>query len=283
MIRIGVVGAGANTRGRHIPGFQKIDGVEVTAVCNRSRESSEKAAREFGIREVFDSWESLVSSDDIDAVCIGTWPYMHQPITLASLKAGKHVLTEARLAMNLSEAREMLAASQASDRVSMVVPAPFYLKYEPTVLEMVANGDFGEWLEIHVRGLGGAYAPADPLRWRQRRDLSGNNIMSLGILNETVRRYAGHEQSVMAYGKTFTSERQDPETGQMGAVDVPDSLGVIAGMENGATAVYHVSTVARGGPNGTMEFYGTKGAFRYQDQTAEPLDREDAFDQHRAA
>lgn len=265
MVRVGIVGAGGNTRLRHIPGFQEIDGVALTGVCNRSRESSQAAADKFGIERVFDTWEELVDSDDVDALCIGTWPYMHHPITLRALAAGKHVLTEARMAMNLAEAREMYAASEASDKVAMIVPAPFYLKYEPTVLEMVSNGVFGDWLDIHVLGLGGAYAPDAPLAWRQRRDLSGNNIMSMGIMNETVRRYAGHEASVMAWGKAFTTERTDAETGASRAADVPESLGVVAELSSGATAVYHFSTVAAGGANGAIEMYGTKGALRYAD------------------
>ena len=80
-IRIGLVGAGANTRLRHIPGFQAIDGVEVVAVANRSAASGQRVADEFGIPRVFDNWQDLVNSQDVDAVCIGTWPYMHCTVT----------------------------------------------------------------------------------------------------------------------------------------------------------------------------------------------------------
>ena len=46
-IRVGIIGAGANTRDRHIPGLQAIEGVELVAVCNRSQESGERAAKQF--------------------------------------------------------------------------------------------------------------------------------------------------------------------------------------------------------------------------------------------
>ena len=181
-LRIGIVGAGANTRSRHIPGFQQIDGVEVTAVCNRTRASGQKAADEFGIARVFDDWRELVAADEVDAVCVGTWPYLHCDISIATLEAGKHILTEARMAMDLSEARRMQAAAQASDRVAMIVPAPFYLESEPTLLEMIAADTFGDLLEINVNALSGGWDPSAPLHWRQRRELSGQNIMSMGIL-----------------------------------------------------------------------------------------------------
>ena len=263
-LRIGLVGAGANTRLQHIPGFQGIDGVEITAVCNRSRESGQKVADEYGISQVFEDWKELVHSDEVDAICIGTWPYMHCPITIAGLEAGKHVLTEARMCMNLEEARAMYAASQQSDKVAMIVPAPFYLVAEPILLDKLQSGFFGDLLEIHVNGLAGGYDPEAPLHWRQRRKLSGNNIMAMGIFNETVRRYAGHEKSILAHGKTFTTERVDAATGAKAPADVCESLGVVAELESGATAVYHLSSVARLGPQRGFAFYGTKGSFKME-------------------
>ena len=263
-LRIGIVGAGANTRSRHIPGFQGIDGVEVVAVCNRSHDSGQRVADEFRIPNVYGRWEELVRADEVDAVCVGTWPYMHCPISLGALEAGKHILTEARMAMDLGEARRMLAASLAGDRVAMVVPAPMYLESEPVLLEMVADGFFGDFLEIQVSGLSGEFDPKAPLHWRQRQKLSGRNVMSLGILNETVRRYAGHERSVIAHGKTFTPERLDPESGQNAAADVMESLGVVAELVSGATAVYHLSSVARLGSGGDLEIHGTRGALKLE-------------------
>jgi len=267
-LRIGIVGAGANTRSRHIPGFQEIDGVEVSAVCNRSRESGQKVADEFGIAHVFEDWKELVHSDAVDAVCVGTWPYLHCPISLETLAAGKHILTEARMAMNLNEAKQMYAASQQSDKVAMIVPAPFYLESEPLLLEMVADGYFGEWLEIHLRGMSGAYDPSAPLHWRQRKELSGNNIMALGIINETVRRYAGDEKGLLAHGKIFTPERVDSASGVKLPADVMESLGAVVEMECGATAVYHLSSVTPHGNSGAFEFHGTKGSFKLEDGTA---------------
>ena len=145
-IRIGIVGAGANTRRHHIPNFQALPGVEVVSVVNRSRESSERVAEEFGIPTVYEDWEELVEADDTDAICIGTWPYMHCPVTLAALDEGKHVLTEARMAMNAEEARDMLSASLASPSlVTQIVPAPMTLKFDRTILDLIAGGFLGRF------------------------------------------------------------------------------------------------------------------------------------------
>lgn len=111
-IKVGIVGAGGNTRKHHIPKLQAQAGVEVVTVANRSRRSAGKVAREFGIPAVADHWQDVVQDPELDAVCIGTWPYLHAPITIAALEAGKHVLCEARMAMNAAEAQTMLACSK---------------------------------------------------------------------------------------------------------------------------------------------------------------------------
>src|SRR5437773_10225254 len=102
-LRVGLVGAGDNTRRRHIPGLRALPDVEILAVCNRRPDSTAAVAHDFSIPRTFARWEDLVADPDVDAVVIGTWPYLHCPITLAALAAGKHVLTEARMALDTGE------------------------------------------------------------------------------------------------------------------------------------------------------------------------------------
>ena len=111
-LRVGLIGAGANTRLRHIPGLRALPDVTLAAVCNRRPESTRAVAREYDIPRTYSHWEELVADPNVDAVVIGTWPYLHCPITLAALEASKHVLTEARMAMNAVEAHRMLAAAR---------------------------------------------------------------------------------------------------------------------------------------------------------------------------
>src|SRR5215510_10407922 len=133
-IRVGFIGAGANSRKFHVPNLKAQPGVELVAVANRSKESGERVAKEFGIGRVHGDWREVVEARDVDAVCIGTWPYMHCEITEAALAAGKHVLCEARMAMNAAEGRRMLAASRkAPSLVAQLVPAPHTLEVDATI------------------------------------------------------------------------------------------------------------------------------------------------------
>ncbi|MYB76608.1 MAG: Gfo/Idh/MocA family oxidoreductase [Chloroflexi bacterium] len=262
-IRVGIIGAGANTRGKHIPGLQAIEGVEIVSVCNRSSESSARAAEQFGIPTTYDNWSELVEAPDTNAIVIGTWPYLHCQATLAALAAGKHVLCEARMAMNADEAWEMYAAAQANPHlVVQIVPSPMTLRVDATLKRLLAEGYLGDLLAIEVR-VGGDFLDADaPLHWRQDFDLSGFNIMSMGIWYEAVLRWVGAATRVQAMGKTFATMRAD-ETGNLRAVRVPEHVDIVADMACGAQLHMQVSSVT--GLAGAPEAYlfGGEGTLRY--------------------
>lgn len=259
-IRIGIVGAGANTRRHHIPNFQALAGVEVVSVVNRSRESSERVAEEFGIPTVYEDWEELVEADDTDAICIGTWPYMHCPVTLAALDEGKHVLTEARMAMNAEEAREMLSASVASPQlVTQIVPAPMTLKFDRTILDLIAGGFLGEILAVDLQGHGSEFIDWDsPLHWRQDRDLSGFNILNMGIWYETLMRWIGPATSVQAMSTVNVRQRRD-ENGWLRGVTIPNHVEVLCRMACGAQARLRFSAVTGHAPPSQVWLFGSEG------------------------
>lgn len=262
-LRVGVIGAGRNTRSKHLPELQKIENVRVCAVCNRSEESGAKVARRFNIPDVMTDWRALVERADLDAVVIGTWPYMHAPMTIAALEAGKHVLCEARMAMDLPEAKAMLNALNKTDRVGQIVPSPMALRTHHVVRELVQSGFLGEARELHIRSLTPrTLDPTAPIHWRQRRDLSGMNIMSMGILYEMTARYFGHARNVIARSALWTRERHDPETNGTRQVDVPETLQILAEMRSGALASFLVSSVAAHAGSASLEAYGGKGTLR---------------------
>jgi len=264
-IRIGVIGAGANTRDRHIPGLRAVEGVQVVSVVNRTPESSARVAGALGIDRVAANVDELLADPEIDAVCIGTWPYRHRDFTVAALNAGKHVLSEARMASNLAEAQEMLAAAQARpDLVAQLVPAPFDFILGPTITRMIDDGSLGAVTEASVSVLnGGGLDPSTPLHWRQRGDYSGKNVMMLGIFNEIVHRWLGPTERVIADGRITVAERSDAETGRPFAIDIPDSYSVLARMASGVPVRYHLSAVAAGGPPSGISVYGTKATLHW--------------------
>jgi predicted dehydrogenase len=264
-LRIGLIGAGANTRTRHIPGLRAIPDVEIVAVANRRPDSTAAVAKEFAIPRVAERWQDIVSDRDIDAVVIGTWPYLHCPITLAALEAGKHVMTEARMAMNAVEAHRMLASARRHpELVTQIVPSPFGLKGHVVMQELIAEGFLGQLREVHVFHLSAALADsAAPLSWRQDAALSGFNMLTLGILHETLLRWVPPPVRVMAQVHAHIPTRIDPASGVRRPVGTPDSVQVLAILEDGARAVYHFSAATPYGQASVISLYGNEGALLY--------------------
>ncbi len=270
-IRIGIVGAGANTRSRHIPNLKAQAGVEIVSVCNRSRESAEKVAKEFGIPRISQHWKELVESADIDAVVIGTWPYLHCPVTLAALSAGKHVLTEARMAMNASEARLMLEASRRNPHlVTQVVPSPYTLKIDRTVQKLFVEGFVGDLQALEVRANASGFLDREsPLHWRHDRDFSGLNILGMGIWYEAVMRWVGEAKTVNAMSRVSVRQRKDSE-GLLKTISVPDHVDILAEMACGAQARFQFSAVTGLAPGPEVWLFGSEGTLRY-DGSSEKL------------
>lgn len=263
-IRVGIIGAGANTRRYHIPGLRALPGVELVAVANRSRESSLRAAEENGISQAAGHWREIIADRAIDAVCIGTWPYMHAPITIAALEAGKHVLCEARMAMNASEAHAMLDAARARpELVAQIVPAPHTLALDQTIIDLIGDGHIGGLVAIDAQITSGGGFPQwdSPASWRHDRDLSGNNIMSIGIWYEAMMRWAGPAATVQALGQTVVRHRND-DTGRRVAMAFPDHVDILCRLEQGGQMRLSVSTVVGFAPGIRISLYGTEGTIR---------------------
>lgn len=265
-MRIGIVGAGANTRERHIPGFRALPGVDLTLVANRSEASSRRAAEAYGIPRIAADWRAVVADDAVDAICIGTWPYLHEEITVAALAAGKHVLTEARMARNAEEAARMLAVAQSHpELVAQVVPSPMTLPVDATIRRFIADGDLGEVREIEIVHTMGAYADAAaPMTWRQEFDLSGHNTMSLGIFYEAVLRWMQEDVRVEHASALIATPQRRRADGRLAEVKIPESLTVLGRYASGTRLRMHLSGLETAAPRNEIRLNGSKGCLRLE-------------------
>lgn len=264
-IRVGLIGCGDNTRKRHVPGLQAIPGVEIVAVCNRRPESTARAAREFAIPRTYAAWQEVVEDPDVEAIVVGTWPHLHCPITLAALEMGKHVLTEARMCLNAAEAHEMLAAAHRFPHlVTQIVPSPYGMRGHDVMKELVESGFLGQPREMHLYGMNANLSEhATPLSWRQDAALSGFNMLSLGILHETVSRWVAPVIRVMAQVHAFIPSRIDPASGVRRPVGTPDSVQALTVHADGMRGLYQFSGVTPFAPGMGVRLYGSEGALWY--------------------
>lgn len=263
-IAIGIIGAGAIACEKHIPNLKRISGVEIKAVCNRSFESSKRVAEPFQIPGIFEDWRELVSNDELDAVLIAAWPYLHCECTLAALEADKHVLCEARMAMNAAEAEKMLNAALSKPKlVTQLVPAPMTLHVDRSIIKLINEERFGQVLAIRILDGNTFLDPTAEMHWRQNIAFSGCNILSLGIWYEAVMRWIGPATSVQAAGKIFTDRRNDRDGNSL-TVEIPEHLDIVADMECGAQLSMNLSQVTGLAGPGKVSIFGSNGTIVFE-------------------
>jgi predicted dehydrogenase len=259
-LRIGIVGAGNIVRTRHLPALKRNPDVELVAVSNSSYESSEKFCKDqMPHATPMRNWADLLSVPDIDVIWIGTPPYMHSAVTVSALEAGKHVFCQARMSMDLAEAEEMLAASKRyPELVTMLCPPPYGMRGDLFVKKLLAENKIGRPHHVRLQSFTGAYLDSEaPAHWRQRIEISGLHVLTLGIYVEVLQRWLGDISGVFARGKIITPIRQGYE------VIIPDLLNVLCAFDNGAEGVLEFSGVNAAAAGDRLEIYGDKGTLVY--------------------
>jgi predicted dehydrogenase len=236
-------------------------------VCNSTPESSKRAADKFGIRDTAGSWEELVERDDVDVVWIGTTPFLHEPVSVAALESGKHVFCQARMAMNLAEARRMLEVRQKHpDRVAMLCPPPMGMKHGAYFKKLLEEQRIGELYHFRFYSLLPNWVDGtQPLHWRQDKEASGLNILSVGIYAEVIGYWLGYPKSISARVKVCRTEQAGRP------VEVPDVVSVSGEWENHLLGSLDWSGVARFAPDDRLEIYGERGVLIYDFNTDDIL------------
>ncbi|MDQ3199176.1 MAG: Gfo/Idh/MocA family oxidoreductase [Verrucomicrobiota bacterium] len=257
---VGIVGAGEIVKRRHLPALQRHPDVEVVAICNSSYESADKFCRENAPHATpMQNWAELLGMADLDIIWIGTPPYMHSAVTVSALEAGKHVFCQARMAMDLTEAEEMLAVSRRlPELVTMLCPPPHGMRGDLLVQKILAEGAIGIPHHLRLQSLNSLFLDPDaPPHWRQRAEISGLNTLTLGIYAEVLQHWFGEITGVFARGKIVQPMRQGYE------VLIPDELNVLCTFASGIEGVLEFSGIDAHAPADRLEVYGDLGTFTY--------------------
>jgi predicted dehydrogenase len=228
------------------------------AVVGRDPARVAEAAARQGWESSETDWRRLLDRDDIDLVDICTPRDTHAEIAVAALEAGKHVLTEARMAATAEDARAMVRAARAHpDTVAAVVPATFSAWADATIVRLLRAGAIGR--VRHVQVAWDSSGPGDPGDfWRWQRSLSGENIMALGILAEAMTRWLGQPRAVTAVTRLGPAERTGPD-GPI-AADVPDHVLALVDYPDDVTATIEMSARTNGLTSDHVTFHGTTGS-----------------------
>ena len=261
-LRAGVVGTGWWAELTHLPGLQARQDVEVAAICGRNRERLDALADKFGVKGRFADWKEMIARGGVDVVVIVTPNFLHHPVAMAALEAGKHVICEKPLALNALQAREMARTAETKERATLTFFTHRALAAAAQMKRLVAEGFLGTPLHVDARYFTASYLkPGKPASWRMRRAEAGTGV--LGDIGSHVidlcRWWLGDFERVAGQWQTRTRERIG------GAVDGDEDCSFLAQLRNGVQGVFQASKLAAGRGNAQrIELHGTAGSLIYE-------------------
>lgn len=234
-------------------------------ICGRDRAGVGAVAYRWGWEKFETDWHEVVEDPTIDIIDINTPNDMHAEIAIAAAKAGKAILCEKPLALNVKQARQIVDAVKKAGVVHMICHT--YRRIPAIVLakKMIAAGDLGSMYHYRAR-----YAqdwlvdPDFPINWRLQNTVAGSgahgdlcsHIIDLG------RYLVGEFSEVSGQMETFIKERPQPAAPtKKGKVTVDDAVTFIGRFGNGAFANLEATRFALGRKNGLqIEINGSQGS-----------------------
>ena len=252
-VRLGIVGLGWWACDVHIPNFVRVEGAAVAALCSRKAENVERgreALKGRGEPAAFASYDELLASDAVDAVVICTPNHTHGPMTLAAVRAGKHVLVEKPLAI---EPREADAIVDAAAERGLVVQVGVELRCSDvatTMRRLIEEGAVGDLALLHTNVWREWGAPGS---WRADAEQSGGQFHELGIHYIDLLGFLAGSPPVWVEAAGGSAE---------GVRDFDHGFTTI-GYEGGAVASFGMCSFAAGGGDDiTLDTIGPQGRVR---------------------
>jgi len=275
-LNIGLVGCGFMGR-THSNAYHRVNQFfdvayqpVLKALADNMKERAEEFARRWDWQRVETDWRKLVEAPDIDLIDICSPNNTHGEIALAAAAAGKMILCEKPLAMNLAEAREMVQAVEKSGRPNMVM---FNYRRVPAISlakQIIDEGKLGrifhyratyfqDWTissKVPVGGLANWRLDKNVAGAGVSGDLSAHNIDTAIWLN-------GSLAEVCGMTEIFIPDRKRPD-GSPARVEIDDVCTFLARFANGSNGTFEATRYARGRKNkNSFEVNGQKGSLYF--------------------
>ena len=263
-IGMGLIGPGF-VAAHHVDAVRRLGDVDVVAIAGSSQESADKKAKEYKVERAYGDFHALIADPEVQVIHNTTPNYLHLPVTMAALQAGKHVISDKPLAMNPEEGRKLRDAAAAA-KVGNVVT--FNYRGNPLIQQargMIARGETEGLSFVHGHYLQDWMTDPNVYSWRSN-PAKGGVSSALGDIGSHWCDLAEHVSglkidSVLAdlttvipirYSSGASAEAFSKEsTGKRVPVPVQseDLASVLLRFENGAKGCFSVGQVLPGHKN----------------------------------
>jgi predicted dehydrogenase len=284
---MGLIGPGF-VAAHHIDAVRRLGDVDVIAIAGSSQQSAERKAKEYKVDRAYGDYNALIADPDIQVIHNTTPNYLHLPVTMAALAAGKHVISDKPLAMNSNEGRRLRDAAIAA-KVAHVVT--YNYRGNPLVQQargMVARGESGAVSFVHGHYLQDWMADPNVYSWRSD-PAKGGNSSALGDIGSHWCDLAEHMSglkiaSVLAdlttvipvrYASGGSAEAFSTKAGSDRTptnVESEDLASVLLRFENGVKGSFSVGQVLPGHKNDVViEINGRANSLKWKQEQQNEL------------
>lgn len=250
-LKWGIIGCGGIADRRTLPGMMLTDNSVPYAVMDADAAVAEKVKEKYGAEYAFNNYEDVLALPDVDVVYIASPVFCHKEQALAAAKAGKHILIEKPIGINLEETLEIIDACK---KAGVKLGVGFMMRYHAYHQEMkrfIADGNLGQIVSMRAQFT--CWYPEIKGAWRQNKALSGGGALAdLGVHCIDLLQYISGLNAVECVGFATTNTF---------GYNVDDTASLIMKMENGALAYVDCNfNIPDSATKCPIEFYGTKGS-----------------------
>lgn len=269
-IRTAVIGTGSISD-FHLKSYARHPDAELVAVCDLNAERARQKADQFGAAKSYSDYKELLADPDIDAVSVCTWNNTHAEISIAALRAGKHVLVEKPLCTTVEEALRIQEAVEETGKQLMI---GYVRRYDPNARLLKEFVDKGEFGDLYYAKASSIRRHGNPGGWFADRSRSGGGpLIDIGVHMIDLCWYMmGRPKAVTVSGNTYRKLGNRANIRNLShykAADwdpnvntVEDLASAMIRFENGASLQVDVSFALHAQKDeASIKLYGDKGGF----------------------
>jgi predicted dehydrogenase len=268
-LRIGVIGAGIGAT--HLAAYKQLPQVEIVALAGLDDDRVRRVAAEYGVPQTYREYEQLLAAPDIDAVSVCLPNALHAPVSIAALRAGKHVLVEKPLARNSIEAQAMVDAAQESGRVLMVSFDKRYRGDVQWIKSYIDSGALGRVYYAKAHWMRRVGIPRLGSWFVSKEQAGGGPLIDLGVHVLDIAMYLmGEPRALAASASTYAEFGPRGQKGwnlrgqvsdEHRPYEVEDLATAFIRLEGGATLLLEASwaTHSSASDDFGVTLYGTEG------------------------
>lgn len=265
-VKVGIIGCGKIAQVRHIPEYTSNPDVCLYGLFDLNKERAAQLAEKYGCK-AYDSYEELLADPGIDAVSVCVANNAHAEISIAAMKAGKHVLCEKPMAVTLEECEEMVKTAKETGKYLMIGQNQRLAKAHRKAKQLIAEGAIGKVLTFRtIFGHGGPETwSVDPGKdtWFFDKTRAAMGAMAdLGIHKTDLIQYITGQKVVETKAVLTTLDKR---YGNGDLIGVEDNAICIYTLEDGAVGTMTASWTYYAAEDNTTVIYGTKGMLRLYD------------------